>query len=85
MAALESTERPNTDDDSIEPHVLTVVDGVISAFDLFGVQGLRRCPRCIRPSGKARPDAVTRAWITLGNKMYQVMGHLAAETVDERR
>lgn len=85
MAGVESIERPCTDDAPIEPHVPTVVDGIVSAFDLFGTQGLRYCSRCFRPLGKTRPDAVTQAWITLGTTMYQVMGHLAPEAADERR
>lgn len=85
MPVVGSIERPNTDDAPIGAHVPTVVDGIVSAFDLFGVQGLRYCPRCFRPLGKTRPDAVTQAWITLGTTMHQVMGHLAAEPADEQR
>lgn len=85
MAVVESIERSCGSDARSEPQAPTVVDGIVSAFDLFGVQGLRYCPRCFRPLGKTRPDAVTQAWITLGTTMYQAMGHLAAEAADEQR
>lgn len=85
MAVVRSIERSRGSDARNELQVPTVVDGIVSAFDLFGVQGLKYCPRCFRPQGKTRPDAVTQAWITLGTSMYQVMGHLAAEAADEQR
>ena len=37
MAVVGSIEAPNAEDAPIEPRVLTVVDGVVSAFDFFGV------------------------------------------------
>lgn len=85
MEALESVERPRGGDAPALPHVPTVADGIVSAFDLFGVHGLRYCSRCFRPLGKTRPNAVTQAWVTLGTAMYQAMGHLAAEAADEQR
>ena len=83
MAIAERVERPHGDDAPAQPYVPTVVDGIVSAFDLFGVQRFRYCPRSSRPLGKTRPDAVPQAWITLGTTMYQVMGHLGGYT--ERR
>jgi|GEM_PF-3711439 len=85
MAVVESIERPDTDDAPIRAHVPTVVDGIVSAFDLFGVQGLRHCPRCFRPRDQPRPDAVTQAWTTLGTTMYAAMGRIVAEAADEQR
>ena len=85
MAVVESIERPSGDTAPTDPHVPTVVDGIVSAFDLFGVQGLRHCPRCFRPLGQTRPDAVTQAWITLGTTMYAAMGRLVSEATDEQR
>ena len=85
MAVAERVEHLHGDDPLVKPYVPTVVDGIVSAFDLFGVQGFRYCPRNSRPLGKTRPDAVTEAWITLGTTMYQVMGRLAAEAADEQR
>ena len=84
MAVVESIEHPDTDVAPTEPHVPTVVDGIISAFDLLGVQGLRYCPRCFRPLAQTRPDAVTQAWTTLGTTMYAAVGRVA-EAADEQR
>lgn len=85
MAVVERMEPSCGSDAQSVPQVPTVVDGIVSAFDLFGTQGLRYCRRCFRPLGETRPDAVTQAWITLGTTMYQAMGHLAAEAADEQR
>lgn len=60
MAVVERVERSHGDDAPVEPYVPTVVDGIVSAFDLFGVQSFRYCPNCSRPLGKTRPDAVTQ-------------------------
>lgn len=83
--SVESIERPDPDVAPTESHVPTVVDGIVSAFDLFGVQGLRYCSRCFRSLDQTRPDAVTRAWTTLGTTMYAAMGRIVAEAADEQR
>ena len=85
MTVVETIERPNGDDAPAGPYVPTAVDRIVSAFDLFNVQGPMYCRRCLRPLGKPRPDAVTQAWNALGSAMYEAMGLLVPERTDEQR
>lgn len=87
MQATRAFERPGGDDTLTESlHcVPSVVDGVISAFDMFNIQQPVYCRRCLRAWSRPRPDAITEAWNVLGTAMYGAMGRLVTEPADEQR
>lgn len=87
MQAMKALERPDGDGTLTESlhSVPTVVDGVVSAFDLFNIQRPIYCRRCLRALSQPRPDAITEAWNVLGAAMYGAMGRLVTEPADEQR
>ena len=87
MQAVKALEHPDEDDTVTGSlhHVPTVVDGVVSAFDLFSIQRPMHCRRCLRALAEPRPNAVTEAWNILGTAMYEAMGRLVTEPADEQR
>lgn len=87
MQAVEAIDRSDVADVQAESfhYVPTVVDGMVSAFDLFNVQRPMYCRRCLRPLPKTRPDAITKAWNTVGAAMYKAMGRLVTEPADEQQ
>ncbi len=86
MRAVEATDRRNSDMHAESFYcVPTVIDGVASAFDLFNVQRPVYRLRCLDPSPKARPDAITEAWNIVGAAMHAAMGHLVTESSDEQQ
>lgn len=88
MQAVEAIDRPDGDVHAESCHyvyVPTVVDGMVSAFDLFNVQRPLYCLRYLRPLPKTRPDAITEAWNIVGAAMYEAMGRLVTEPADEQR
>ena len=87
MHAVEAIDHPDGGDVHAESfhYVPTVVDGMVSAFDLFNVQRPMYCRRCLRPLPKTRPDAITEAWNIVGAAMYEAMGRLVTEPADEQQ
>ena len=87
MQAPEAIDRPDGVDVHAESfhYVPTVVDGMVSAFDLFNVQQPMYWHRYLRPLPKTRPDAITEAWNIVGAAMYRAMGRLVTEPADEQR
>lgn len=87
MRAVDAIDRPDGSDVRAGSFccVPTVVDGMVSAFDLFNVQRRMYRSRCLRPSPETRPDAITEAWNMVGAAMYEAMGRLVTESADEQR
>ncbi len=86
MRAAEAIDRRSGDIHADSFHyVPTVIDGVASAFDLFNVQRPAYLLRCLNPSPKARPDAITEAWNIVGAAMHEAMGRLVTESSDEQK
>ena len=86
MQTVEAIDRPAGDARAGSfLYVPTVVDGMVSAFDLFNVQPPMYCRRFLRPSPETRPDAITEAWNVVGAAMYAAMGRLVTEPADEQR
>ena len=87
MQAAEAIDRPGGDGVHAESlhYVPTVADGMVSAFDLFAVQGPMYCRRCLRALPETRPDAITEAWNIVGAAMYGAMGRLVADPANEQR
>ena len=87
MQGVEAIDRPDGGDlhaDSCH-RVPGLVDGIVSAFDLFNIQRPTYCRRCLRASPKPGPDAITEAWNVVGAAMYRAMGCLTAEPADKHQ
>ena len=86
MQAVEAIDRPDGDVHAEScRYVPTVVDGMVSAFDLFNVQRPMYCRRCLRPLPKTRPDAITEAWNIVGAAMYKAMGRPVTKLADKQQ
>jgi len=85
MAVVGHLEHADADDAAIELRVPTMVDGIASAFDLFGIQSQQYRRLYVRPPSKPQQDALAQAWINLGMTMSAAMALLTSEPADEQR